>query len=57
MLQIDDSEEAHLLLSTPANLTRATVSQRIDDVLIRRPRYRSRLLHYPDHIGKFFYFY
>jgi hypothetical protein len=53
MLQIDDNEEAHLLLSTPTNLTTATVSQRIDDALMRRPRYRSRLLHYPDHISKF----
>jgi hypothetical protein len=53
MLQIDDNEEAHLLLSTPTNLTTATVSQRIDDAMMRRPRYRSRLLHYPDHISKF----
>ena len=54
MLQIEDNDEAHLLLSLPPILTTATVSQRIDDVLMQKPRYRSRLLHYPDHIGKFF---
>ncbi len=58
MLQIEDNEEAHLLLSPSptTNLTTATVSQRIDDMVMQRPRYRTPLLHYPEHISKFFYF-
>jgi hypothetical protein len=57
MLEIDDNEEVQLFLS-PINriTTTATVSQRIDDIIMRRPRYRSPLLYYPDHIGKFLYF-
>ncbi|CAF4949494.1 unnamed protein product [Rotaria sp. Silwood1] len=41
MLQIDDIEEAQLLLSsTPIIPTTATVTQRIDDILSRRSKYR-----------------
>ena len=38
MLQIDDSEEIDLLLSSPIKPTIATVTQRIDDILMRRSR-------------------
>ncbi|CAF0776245.1 unnamed protein product [Adineta steineri] len=46
MLQIDDNEEAELLLSSsPRYSTVATVSQRIDDILMKKPRsHRSLIL-------------
>ena len=56
MLQIDDNEEAHLLIPS-RNLpitTTATVTQRIDDLLTTRSRYRSPLLYHHDRICKFF---
>ena len=44
MLQIDDNEESLLALSSPPVIpTSATVTQRIDDILLRRSRYRSPL--------------
>ncbi|CAF1166687.1 unnamed protein product [Rotaria sordida] len=46
MLQIDDIEEAQLLLSsTPIIPTTATVTQRIDDILLRRSKYPSLRLY------------
>jgi hypothetical protein len=56
MLQIDDNEEAQLLLSRPIKTTTATVTQRIDDIVMRKPRYRSPLLYHHNRIRKFLYF-
>jgi len=53
MLQIDDHEEAQLLLSSPIYPTTATVSQRIDDIIMREPTYRSPLLYHYDRTRKF----
>ena len=54
MLQIDDNEEADMLLTRSVYPTTvATVSQRIDDILLRKTQYRSPLLFPPDRIGKF----
>ncbi|CAF0987094.1 unnamed protein product [Adineta ricciae] len=51
MLQIDDNEEADMLLTRSVYPTTvATVSQRIDDILLRKPQYRSPLLFPPDRI-------
>ena len=44
MLQIDDSEEIDLLISSPIKPTIATVTQRIDDILMRRSRYHKSYL-------------
>ena len=44
MLQIDENEEAQLLLSIPSP-TIATVTQRIDDALMISPRYPHQLIH------------
>jgi hypothetical protein len=54
MLQIDDSEEA--LFSPRIIPTTATVSQRIDDILMRRPRYRSPLVYHHDRLCKFLFY-
>lgn len=47
MLQIDENEEAQLLLptSSPIQPTVATVTQRIDDALMISPRYPHQLIH------------
>ncbi|CAF2831824.1 unnamed protein product [Rotaria sp. Silwood2] len=45
MLQIDDIEEAQLLLSSPIIPTTATVTQRIDNILSRRSRHPSLRLY------------
>ncbi len=55
MLQIDDDEEVQLLLS-PINPTTATVTQRIDDIIMRRSRYGSPLLYHHNRIRKFLSF-
>jgi hypothetical protein len=52
MLQIDDNEEAELLLSSLTYPT-STVTERIDDILMTRPKYRYPLVYYPDRIGMF----
>lgn len=52
MLQIDDFEETQVLL-TPANLiplTTATVTQRIDDLLAVKSKYRVPLTYYQDYV-------
>jgi hypothetical protein len=56
MLQIDDNEEAQLLISPSIKTTTATVTQRIDDILMQKPRYRSPLLYHHDRLRKFLYF-
>jgi hypothetical protein len=57
MLQIDDNEEKFLSLSSPPIIpTTATVTQRIDDILMRRPRCRSPLLYHHDRLCKLIIF-
>lgn len=56
MLQIDDDEEVQLLLSPTINTIKPTVTQRIDDILLRKSRYRSPILYHHDRICKYLNF-
>ena len=49
MLQIDDSENLQFFLSNFTPIT-DTVTQRIDDILVRKPKHHFHLTHYHDRL-------